>query len=70
MPSQVVLICGLTVPWFQASVPAGSVKQEDPQLALPLLSQKSLFPNSTSDGVRLGSPVTMCSNFSSTGSAR
>ena len=70
MPTQVVLICAATVPWFHASVPLGWVKHDLPHEALPLVSQKLALPNITIDGVRLGSPVIMCRIFSSTGSAR
>jgi hypothetical protein len=68
-PEQVVLISGATSPWFHASCPAGSLTQDVPQLAEPLLSQKSVFPKSATVPVRLGSPVIMCRIFISTGSA-
>src|SRR5260370_9861466 len=70
MPSQVVLICEPTVPWFHASVPGGTLKHDVPQLAEPPYSQKSVFPNRTVVGVRFGSAVTICRILSSTGSAR
>jgi hypothetical protein len=68
-PRKVVLISGATSPWFHASPPDGSLTQDVPQEAEPLLSQKSVLPNSVTVGVRFGSPVIMCSRLSSTGSA-
>ena len=71
-PSQVVLICGATSPWFHASPPDGSqtsavLAQDEGRL---LSSQKSGLANSASVAVRFGSPVIMCRFFISTGSAR
>src|SRR5258708_25926357 len=69
IPTQVVLICSDAVPWFHASPPLGSLKHDFPHEAFPLDSQKLSLPNSTSDGVRFGAPVTMSRSFTSTGAA-
>ena len=51
-------------------LPAGSLTHDVPHEAEPALSQKSVLPNRATVGVLFGSPVTMCSSFISTGSAR
>ena len=54
-------------PWFQAK--PGSTHSVTPVHGFEVVKKKSGWPNIVNVGVRLGSVFTMCSVFSSTGSA-
>src|SRR5438874_218430 len=70
IPSQVLPISSWKSPWFHAK--PGLTQGFAPQLGVnpDAVMKKSALPNSVNVGVRCGSAVSMCSAFSSTGSAK